>query len=248
MKKYLLLSLIMTFTAGLTEAQQDLFRNSPIISPEIQTDNKVTFRLLAPDAKDVKIAGEWLPVQGFVRTPAVMAKGDSGVWTYTSPVLLSDLYTYSFTVDGVRCGDPNNAFVVRDVANISNLFIIGGGKGDLYKVNKVPHGTVSHIWYNSPGNGMVRRVTIYTPPGYENSKDKFPVFYLMHGIGGDEDAWMGLGRTSQILDNLIAQKKSYTHDCGNDEWKRCAGSCSRRRKPGICKANIYAAQHYGRKI
>ena len=103
----------------------------------------------------------------------------------------------------------SNAFAVRDVANILDVFIIGGGKGDYYKVNKVPHGTVSHRWYNSPSNNsMVRRMTIYTPPGYETSNEKYLVLYLMHGIGGDEDAWMGLGRTSQIMDNLIAQKKA----------------------------------------
>lgn len=198
----------MAFTTGVTDAQQDLFRASQIISPEIHNDNAVTFRLSAPNAKEVTITGEWMPVQGFVRTPVAMVKGDSGVWTYTSPVLSSNLYTYSLSVDGVRCIDPNNAFVVRDVANISNYLIISGGKGDNYKVNNVPHGTVSHRWYNSPGNNMVRRVTIYTPPGYENSNEKYPVLYLMHGIGGDEDAWLGLGRTEEILDNLIAQKKA----------------------------------------
>ena len=208
MKKYLFLSLFMGLLTGLTQAQQDIFRNSQIISPEIRNDNTVIFRLSAPKANEVKITGEWLPVQGLMRNPVAMDKGDSGLWSYTSPVLPSNLYTYSFTVDGVRCNDPNNAFVVRDVANISNFFITGGGKGDYYKVNKVPHGTVSHRWYNSPGNNLVRRITIYTPPGYENSNEKYPVLYLLHGIGGDEDAWMGLGRTSQIMDNLIAQKKA----------------------------------------
>lgn len=197
----------MIFTIGMAQAQQDLFRTSQIISPEIHNDNTVTFRLLAPNAKEVKLSGDWMPLQGFARSSEAMVKTDSA-WTYVTSALPSDLYTYVFTVDGLRITDPNNAFVVRDVANISNVFIIGGGKGDNYKVNKVPHGTVSQTWYNSPGNGKNRRITIYTPSGYENNNKNYPVLYLMHGIGGDEEAWMGLGRTSQIMDNLIAQGKA----------------------------------------
>ena len=208
MRKYFFLTLLMALVTGTLGAQQNLFGASQIISPEIHSDNTVTFRLSAPDAREVKISGEWMPVQGFVRNPEAMVKGDSGLWSYTTPVLPSDLYSYSFSVDGVRCNDPNNAFVIRDVASLSNVFIIGGSKGDYYKVNKVPHGTISHRWYNSVGNGMVRRVTIYTPPGYESDNKKYPVLYLMHGIGGDEDAWMGSGRASEILDNLIAQGKA----------------------------------------
>ncbi|TMI93750.1 MAG: esterase [Bacteroidetes bacterium] len=208
MRKYFFLTLLMAVIAGSTDAQQTLFGGSQIISPEIHNDNTVTFKSSAPSAKEVTILGEWMPSQGFVHGSEAMVKSDSGLWSYTTGVLPSDLYTYSFTVDGVRCNDPNNTFVVRDVASVSNVFIIGGGKGDYYKVNKVPHGTVSHRWYNSPGNGMIRRVTIYTPPDYESSNEKYPVLYLLHGIGGDEDAWMGLGRASQILDNLIAQGKA----------------------------------------
>lgn len=86
--------------------------------------------------------------------------------------------------------------------------MIGGGKADLYKVNKVAHGTVSKVWYDDAKAGLTRRMTVYTPAGYETSKQKYPVLYLLHGIGGDEEAWMDLGRASQILDNLIAQGKA----------------------------------------
>ena len=215
MKKCLFLTLLMGMLTGLTQAQQNLFKASQIISPELHTDKTVTFRYLAPNAKEVTISGDWMtsskdwtPQRGFVRHQEAMAKTADSLWVYTTPALPSDLCTYTITVDGVQCTDPNNAYAVRDVANILNFFIIGGGKGDYYKVNKIPHGTVSHRWYNSPGNSMARRMTIYTPPGYETSNEKYPILYLMHGIGGDEDAWMGLGRTSQIMDNLIAQKKA----------------------------------------
>lgn len=194
--------------ADLTIAQQSLFGGPQLVSPELHNDNTVTFRLLAPDAKEVRVSGDWMPMEGFRRITEVMAKGDSGVWTYTTKVLPSDLFTYSFVVDGVRTIDPANAYSIRDVASVTSMFITSGEKAHYYKVNQVPHGTVTRRWYNSPGNQKMRRVTIYTPPGYEGSKEKYPVLYLMHGIGGDEEAWMGLGRTSQIMDNLIAEGKA----------------------------------------
>jgi enterochelin esterase family protein len=98
--------------------------------------------------------------------------------------------------------------MIRDVNTITNVFIIGGERADFYKVNDVPHGTVSKVWYDSPSLGMDRRLTIYTPAGYETSGKRYPVFYLLHGMGGDENAWSELGRATQILDNLIAQGKA----------------------------------------
>ncbi|MDD3789008.1 MAG: alpha/beta hydrolase-fold protein, partial [Petrimonas sp.] len=103
---------------------------------------------------------------------------------------------------------PNNVYYRRDVASTLNTLLVGGGQADLYKVNNVPHGTVARQWYNSPGNNMTRRVAIYTPPGYETSGKRYPVLYLLHGMGGDEEAWITLGRTAQTLDNLIAEGKA----------------------------------------
>ena len=130
------------------------------------------------------------------------------MWSFTTQVLQSDLYSYTFIVDGLKVLDPNNVYQVRDVATVMNIFLVEGGLGDLYKVQNVPHGTVTRCWYDSPKLDSPRRITIYTPPGYEGNTDKYPVFYLLHGMGGDEEAWMALGRTSQILDNLIAQGKA----------------------------------------
>lgn len=203
MKKTLLTFLaIFSLTIFATLAQQALSSNNEIISPEINQDNTVTFRLLAPNAKEVKLSGGWM--SGSVD----MIRNEKGLWIYTTSALTSDLYSYSFNVDGLKLADPNNVYQIRDVTTVTNVFIVGGGKGDLYKVNAVPHGTVTRRWYESPGNEMIRRMTIYTPAGYETSKEKYPVLYLLHGMGGDEEAWMELGRASQILDNLIAQGKA----------------------------------------
>lgn len=189
-------------------AQQALWGGSDTNSPEINEDRSVTFRLEAPDAREVKISGDWMPPEGWVPGSVALSKGEDGIWSHTSGVLEPELYGYSLTIDGVRTLDPNNPFASRDIATLTNLFIIGGGQADLYKVNDVPHGSVTRRWYDSPGNGMERRITIYTPPGYETSVESFPVLYLLHGAGGDEEAWISLGRAAQIMDNLIAGGKA----------------------------------------
>ena len=198
-------------------AQQALWGGQNIISPEIKTDNTVTFRLMAPDAIKVEITGDFLPTQK-AQTPfgefdvpgtAELTKDAQGVWEFTTPEPLApELYSYSFKIDGVTVTDPSNVYMIRDVASVTSIFIIGGERADLYKVSDVPHGTVARRWYDSPSLNMTRRITIYTPPGYESSTEKYPVFYLLHGAGGDEEAWIALGRSSQILDNLIAQGKA----------------------------------------
>ncbi len=217
MKKKLISIIISFLLLGLNSfAQQALWGGQPIISPEINTDNTVTFRYNAPLADSVKITGDFLPLVkkktsfGVFDVPGEVSlkKDDKGFWTFTSSVLPSELYSYSFIVDGVTTTDPSNVYLIRDVASVFNVFIIKGGEGDLYSVKEVPHGSVTRRWYNSQGLNMERRITIYTPPGYESSTRKFPVLYLLHGAGGDEEAWMALGRLSQIMDNLIAQGKA----------------------------------------
>lgn len=216
MKKILFLS-VMLLMCTFTFAQQALWGGAPVVSPEINANNTVTFRLKAPKAVKVQVTGDFLPTQK-IKTPfgefdgpgvADLTEGKEGVWEFTTPEPLKpELYSYSFIVDDLKMMDPSNVYMIRDVASVTNVFIIGGDRADLYKVNKVPHGTVSRVWYNSPTLGMDRRLTVYTPAGYETSGKSYPVFYLLHGMGGDEEAWIALGRTSQILDNLIAQGKA----------------------------------------
>ena len=185
-------------------AQQALWGNAPVVSPEIHENKTVTFRLRAPKAVKVQVTGDFL-----AKGVADLVENKEGVWEYTTPEPLKpELYGYTFLVDGLKINDPSNVYMIRDVATITNVFIIGGERADLYKVNDVPHGTISKVWYDSPSLGMDRRLTIYTPAGYETSGKRYPVFYLLHGMGGDENAWSELGRATQILDNLIAQGKA----------------------------------------
>ena len=243
MKRLTILAAVLLMCVA-TFAQEALWGIGPLVSPEIYDNNIVLFRLKAPKAVKVQITGDFLPKQkvkipnGEYEIPGVvdMTEGKDGVWEYTTPEPLQpELYSYSFIVDGLRMNDPANVYLIRDVATLTNVFIIGGERADLYKVNQVPHGTVSRIWYNSPALGMERRMTVYTPAGYETSGKRYPVFYLLHGMGGDEEAWISLGRTSQILDNLIAQGKakpmSVVMTNGNASQEAAPGESSLGMKP-----------------
>ncbi len=185
-------------------AQQALWGGSKLLSPEIHENKTVTFRIKAPKAVKVQVLGDFLS-----KGVADLVENKEGVWEYTTPEPLApELYSYAFVVDGLKVNDPNNVYMIRDVATVNNIFIVGGERADLYKVNKVPHGSVAKVWYHSPSLGIDRRMTVYTPAGYETSGKRYPVFYLLHGMGGDENAWSELGRAAQILDNLIAQGKA----------------------------------------
>lgn len=185
-------------------AQQALWGGSKLIAPEIHENKTITFRIKAPKAVKVQVLGDFLS-----KGVADLVENKEGVWEYTTlEPLAPELYSYAFVVDGLKVNDPNNVYMIRDVATVNNIFIVGGERADLYKVNKVPHGSVSKVWYHSPSLGIDRRMTVYTPAGYETSGKRYPVFYLLHGMGGDENAWSELGRAAQILDNLIAQGKA----------------------------------------
>ncbi len=204
MKRFYLLMIALLATT-FSYAQQAIFQGRGVTSPEINADKTVTFRVRAPKAITVQVSGDC--IEG--RTAAMTEK--DGVWEYTTPAPVApEMYTYNFIIDGQRTLDMNNVAVNRDVASLTNILLVTepGARSDLYAVHDVPHGTVSRIWYHSDYEGINRRMTVYTPAGYETSGKRYPVFYLLHGIGGDEEAWITQGRTAQVLDNLIAQGKA----------------------------------------
>ncbi|MDO4496995.1 MAG: alpha/beta hydrolase-fold protein [Bacteroidales bacterium] len=217
MKKYILAAAaLLTATAGF--AQQALWGRAAVKSPEINTDKTVTFRIHAPKAVKVEVTGDFLPTQK-IETPfgtfdapgyADLKEGKDGIWEFTTQAPISpELYTYTFRVDGQTMIDPANVYINRDINNLSSILLVDGNElTNHFKVNDVPHGTVSKIWYHSKHEGIDRRLTVYTPAGYETSGKSYPVFYLLHGIGGDEEAWYTQGRATQILDNLIAEGKA----------------------------------------
>ena len=202
MKK--LLPIIALFAVITSVQAQELANFSrgprPVISPEIQGDS-VTFRLKADYATVVKLSGSWManPYGGTID----MTRGENNVWSVKIPLPRPEIYTYNFVVDGVSVNDPQNVMVQRDGTRYLPMLFVPGERSENY-VEATQHGTVSHPWYDSKILGYNRRLTVYTPYGYEaNPKKKYPVLYLLHGAGGDEEAWISMGRTAQIMDNLI---------------------------------------------
>jgi enterochelin esterase-like enzyme len=175
-----------------------------VVSPEISADNKVTFRVYSKEATSISVSGDFMaPGPG-----QMLIKNDTGLWSLTVGPIKPELYNYTFNVNGVRTIDPSNPLTVRDGNRYASTLLVPGAESDLYAVKNIPHGTLSKVWYNSPTLGLYRRMYVYTPAGYEDNSNKYPVFYLLHGGGGDEDAWTTMARACYIMDNLIAGGKA----------------------------------------
>ena len=185
---------------ALTASAQGLFAPS-VESPEIAKNGSVTFKVKAPEADTVKLIID-------TRVDTLMRRQSGGTWTITLRDLEPDLYMYYYTVDGMKVLDNENAHTLRDVKNVMNTFVLDPQGDCPMAVHDVPHGEVRAVWYDSPTLNMKRRMMIYLPPGYEFSRQKYPVLYLLHGSGGDETVWLEQGRAAQILDNLIASGKA----------------------------------------
>ena len=205
MRRFAALILALSLCLGLN-AQNGWYRDKTDPQPVINPDRTVTFRYYAPGADTVEVNGDFLSGK---ERPALMKNNGNGLWEYTtaSPVQ-PEIYTYSYIVDNQKVLDPLNMFVWRNISDLYNVFIIPGDRTENYQVRDVPHGTLNTVWYRSPSLQVSRRMVVYTPAGYENSRRKYPVLYLLHGMGGDETAWLDFGRAAQILDNLIAQGKA----------------------------------------
>ena len=210
MKKYIVTIMALFFMAGaFAQEIANFMGRERIISPEIGEEN-VTFRILTPYADSVKINGGFTPTVKMetsfgsfdVPSSVDMTRDEKGIWSITLPLPEPELYTYSFVVDGVSINDPSNVFMQRDGTRYLSVLLIPGEQTENY-YEASQRGNLNQVWYDSPTLGMTRRMFVYTPYGYADSKDKYPVLYLLHGAGGDEDAWSTMGRACQILDNLI---------------------------------------------
>ncbi len=188
--------------AGLTAFAQQNPQPS-IVSPEVRADRSVTFRILAPKAESVKLAGGDIPNNG---QGAAMTKGENGVWEVTMGPLDAGAYRYTFNVDGLTVIDPRSPAISESNNNVWSLVVVSGS--DFMDTRDVPHGAVAAVTYHSSSLNRMRRMHVYTPPGYEAGRDKYPVFYLLHGSSDSDDSWTSVGRAGFILDNLIADKKA----------------------------------------
>ena len=198
------LLLLFTFlTASLAMAQAPQRTPTPndtLKSPKVLDDKRVSIQIYAPKATEVTVGGDF--VSG--GKPISLTKNEQGIWSTTVGPLRPDYYTYTLMVDGVRTMDPKNAVIKQGISSLENVMLVPGAETAFEDNRAVPHGEVREVWYPSGTLSMMRRLHVYTPPGYEKSSAKYPVFYLLHGGGDDDSGWNSIGRAGFILDNLIA--------------------------------------------
>jgi enterochelin esterase family protein len=168
-------------------------------------DNRVTFRIYAPQASEVTLFGDWI-LHGS-GTGGPLQKDDQGVWSITVGPLAPDFYMYTLTVDGVPTIDPENRAIKQGIGPLKNVLLVPGEEAKFEVTRAVPHGEVRIVWYNSPTLGGARSMRVYTPPEYDVSDEAYPVLYLIHGGGDDDRAWSTIGRAGFIMDNLLAAGK-----------------------------------------
>ena len=176
---------------------------APVVSPEVHSDNRVTFRFRAPNAKEVALS-----LEGTAKDFA-MQKDDAGVWSVTTEPLAPDFYGYSLVADDVHLIDPSTPLMKPNLLNTTSQVHVPGA-GLPWEIGNIPHGEVHHHFYKSGVVGDERDFYVYTPPGYDAraKQQTYPVLYLLHGFSDDASGWTAVGRANVILDNLIAQGKS----------------------------------------
>jgi enterochelin esterase family protein len=188
--------LLLLVTAARTLAQQPPV---PVVhSPEVQSDGRITFRLLAPNALKVTVSIEGQPAA------LPMQKDEQGIWSVTSTALTPNIYGYSFTEDGVHIVDPSNTTIKPNLLNLSNAVEVPGASPMPWDQTDIPHGELHPHFYRSAVVGDERDYFVYTPPGYNGAaKTTYPVLYLLHGFSDDASGWTAVGKANLILDSLI---------------------------------------------
>jgi enterochelin esterase-like enzyme len=190
---------------GRATAPQGRAQGPAVVSPEILSDRRLVFRILAPQAQNVTLRAGDIPAaaRGGQNGPE-FKKGENGVWEATTGPVDAGAYRYTFSVDGVVVLDPRNTALSESNTALWSVIYVPGS--DFMDTKNVPHGAVASVYYYSTALDRTRRMHVYTPPGYEANQQKYPVFYLLHGSGDCDDSWTSEGRANFILDNLIAMK------------------------------------------
>jgi len=174
----------------------------PTESPVVHPDRTVTFNYKSPKARQVELSAQ------FIKGNQPLKADASGVWSITLGPVEPNLYPYNFIVDGVSVADPNNQNIFPNERFKTSLVDIPGDKPSIYSIQDVPHGQVTYAFYKSKTMGVTRPLLVYTPPGYHQGSDKYPVLYLVSGTTDTEETWFKVGRANFILDNLIAAGKA----------------------------------------
>lgn len=182
--------------------------NNIPVSPEVRSDRTVVFRLFAPKASEVILMGSPGILEA-IKEPRPLQKDEKGVWSVTVGPLAPGFYTYGYAIDGgLRMPDPSNPDLEMRRWGDTSMFIVPGPEKAVFEERPVPHGTVHVEFYDSANLKTERMFYVYTPPGYETGKQKYPVLYLLHGNGQIEASWTWTGKANVIMDNLIADRKA----------------------------------------
>lgn len=193
-----------------SEVKRNVLRNTrppangrrDFVSPIVNADKTVTFRLRGKDASEVRVR--------IANRTRRMELNSAGVWEHHTEPLTAGIHEYTFDVDGVRVTDPRNRWIKKWL-NCASMVEVPADPGELPPLTQqqtVPHGTLHHHIYSSTTTGQARDVVIYTPPGYDvKAAAGYPLVILLHGNGDDQTAWTEVGRANQIIDNLIDQGK-----------------------------------------
>ena len=199
MKRILSILALAALFTGVASAQEiaNIGKSAGLVSPEVGTDG-IIFRLDANYATTVGLKGNWMDPA----SEPLQMKKEGGIWSITIPKLEPEIYTYNFVVDGVSLNDPLNPFIQRDGSRYLNMLFVDGPRSENYNECE-QRGNLTTLWYDSPSLGINRRMIVYTPYGYNSPANKRVKYPVLHGGGGDEEAWTSMGRAAQIMDNLI---------------------------------------------
>ncbi len=168
--------------------------------PQVNSEGRVRAQISAPDAKYVQ-----LDIGGVKYD---MVKDPNGVWTGESAPQDEGFHYYRLNIDGASVPDPGTIYFYG-AGRWGSGIEIPANDGGFYALSDVPHGAVTSRYYYSDVTESLRRLFVYTPPGYgKNIDQRYPVVYVQHGGGEDETGWVNQGKTGLILDNLIAEGKA----------------------------------------
>jgi enterochelin esterase-like enzyme len=177
-------------------------------SATVLPDRRVTFSLTAPQASEVALNFQNKTGPSPAAEPVPMARDANGVWSVTIGPLDPNLYGYGFIVDGAKIADPANRDIWSGPTSAWSNVFVPGPAADYMADKQVPHGAWATVRYRSKLTRTERQMQVYTPPGYNRGKRRYPVLYLMHGGGGNDTDWIVNMRANYILDNLFAERKA----------------------------------------
>src|SRR6187200_2012832 len=168
--------------------------------PQVNSQGYARFRILAPNADSVRVS---LGLGGQGGTKLI--KADSGYFIGTTAGPMDEgFHYYRVNIDGATVNDPGTGFFYGSQRWESGIEIPSKDQ-DFYALKNVPHGNMQQIIFPSKSTNLQKVAIVYTPPGYEKGKTKYPVLYLQHGWGENETSWGVQGKTNLIMDNMIAE-------------------------------------------